>query len=115
MLYLQVVEVLYSNPYPLHLSCGYVTNECLSLTKYHIIASILQHGNNNQIVLQTRNIHNILQSEGRTRLPLKGNYTDLGCAIPPIITHLNMPLEILLLQVTEELFVTGHVERSSIV
>ena len=64
--YLQLVEVLHSNPYPLHFSCGYVTKEHLSLTKYHIIASILQHGNINQLLLQTRNIHNISQSDERT-------------------------------------------------
>lgn len=83
-----------------NLSCGYVEKECLSLTKDHIIASILQHENRYQVLLQTRNIHNISQSEGSTWLPLKGNCTQTGSTIPPVITHLDMHLEILLLQVT---------------
>ena len=51
--YLQFVEVIQLNPNPLHLSYGYVMKEGLSFTKYHVIASILQHGNIKQVLLQT--------------------------------------------------------------
>ena len=44
---------------------------------------------------------------------MKGNCAYVGSAIPPIISHLDVHLEIIILEVTEELFLVGNMEWSS--
>ena len=56
-------------------------------------------------------MHNILQQEWITELPLKGNGPNASRILPTIVAHLYMHLEILLLQVTKQLFVSRHMER----
>ena len=101
LLYLQLMEILHLNPHLLYLTHGYVLKECLSFQEDHNVASILKHGNGYQVLLQPRHMHTILQGECSPILPLKSNHAQSSITILPVVTHLDMHLEIFLLQVTE--------------
>ena len=48
-------------------------------------------------------------------LPLKGNCIYVGRALPPVISKLYVLLGVILLQVTEEIYIIFHMEWSIIV
>lgn len=64
----------------------------------------------NYILLQTQYKHRIVEPERGAKIPLKSNCTNTDYVIPSIISHINVHMDILLLQVNKELFVPCHVE-----
>ena len=112
-MYLKSIQVLDSCTDLFHLSHGDVFKENLSLTKNHIIATVFQYRDRKKILLLSWNIHHIFYSKRGARLPLKGNYTDPGSTIPPIISKLYVLLEVFLLKITKEIFVPHNMERGS--
>ena len=75
VVYLQHVEIIYSNPNPLGLSSNDMPQEYLSFNKDYIIAFIFQHRDKHKILLQTQYILYINSGERSSILPLKHNRT----------------------------------------
>jgi len=62
---------------------------------------------------QEQSQHHILESQRGARLPLKGDCTNPDRMVLSIISHLDVHMEIFLLQITKTTFIPHHMERGT--